>query len=66
MANPGGSAGDAALLAGYLKDPTPGVAVVFEANRFDFEGDDNAQAGPRPQIFIPPSATSWNSPFRLP
>lgn len=37
-----GSAGasDATPLAAYLKDPTPGVALVFEANRFDFEGDD--------------------------
>ncbi|HEY2012380.1 MAG TPA: DNA polymerase III subunit delta [Bryobacteraceae bacterium] len=24
----------------YLKDPTPGVSLVFEATRFDFEGDD--------------------------
>jgi DNA polymerase III subunit delta len=36
----GGGAGDAAALAAYLKDPTPGVLLVFEANRFDFEGDD--------------------------
>lgn len=35
-----GPAGDAAPLAAYMKDPTPGVAVVFEAIRFDFEGDD--------------------------
>jgi DNA polymerase III subunit delta len=34
------SAGDATPLNQYLKDPTPGVAVVFEASRFDFEGDD--------------------------
>ena len=33
-------AGDAAPLAAYLKDPTPGVVIVFEAIRFDFEGDD--------------------------
>ena len=33
-------AGDAAPLAAYLKDPTPGVTLVFEAIRFDFEGDD--------------------------
>ena len=36
----GESAGDATALNHYLKDPTPGVAVVFEASRFDFEGDD--------------------------
>jgi len=34
------SAGDATTLVQYLKDPTPGVAVVLEASRFDFEGDD--------------------------
>ena len=34
------AAGDAAPLANYLKDPTPGVTLVFEAIRFDFEGDD--------------------------
>jgi DNA polymerase-3 subunit delta len=34
------SSGDAAVLADYLKDPTPGVTLVFEAIRFDFEGDD--------------------------
>jgi len=37
---PAGSASDAALLAAYLKSPTPGVLLVFEAIRFDFEGDD--------------------------
>ena len=36
----GASGGDAAPLAAYLKDPTPGVTLVFEAIRFDFEGDD--------------------------
>ena len=36
----GESAGDATPLAEYLKDPTPGVALIFEAIRFDFEGDD--------------------------
>jgi DNA polymerase III subunit delta len=34
------AAGDAAALAAYVKDPTPGVVLVFEASRFDFEGDD--------------------------
>ncbi|HEY7389670.1 MAG TPA: DNA polymerase III subunit delta [Bryobacteraceae bacterium] len=38
----GGSASgsDAALLSAYAKDATPGVTLVFEAARFDFEGDD--------------------------
>ncbi len=33
-------AGDAGELAAYLKNPTPGVSLVFEAMRYDFEGDD--------------------------
>ena len=32
--------GDAGVLAQYMADPTPGVVLVFEAIRFDFEGDD--------------------------
>jgi DNA polymerase III subunit delta len=35
-----GGAGDVAPLAAYMKDPTPGVVLVFEAIRFDFEGED--------------------------
>ena len=37
----GGSAasGDSPLPA-YMKDPSPGVTLVFEAIRYDFEGDD--------------------------
>jgi len=34
------SSGDAAPLVQYMHDPTPGVTLVFEAIRFDFEGDD--------------------------
>ena len=39
--SPGGapSAG-ATPLAAYLKDPSPGVTLIFEAMRFDFEGED--------------------------
>lgn len=33
-------AGDSAPLVEYMQNPTPGVAVIFEAARFDFEGDD--------------------------
>lgn len=35
-----GGAGSADILAAYMKDPTPGVALVFDAPRFDFEGED--------------------------
>ena len=34
------SAGGAGVLEDYLKDPTPGVVLLIEAVRFDFEGDD--------------------------
>jgi DNA polymerase-3 subunit delta len=36
----GESAGDSGPIDAYMKDPTPGVVLVFEAIRFDFEGDD--------------------------
>ena len=36
----GGGSGDSSLLSQYVSDPTPGVVMVFEAIRFDFEGDD--------------------------
>jgi len=35
-----GGSGNSAPLAAYLRDPTPAVTLVFEAMRFDFEGDD--------------------------
>jgi DNA polymerase III subunit delta len=35
-----GAPGDASILADYLRDPTPGVSLIFEAARFDFDGDD--------------------------
>ena len=38
--SPAASSGDAAPLAEYMKDPTPGVTLVFEAIRFEFEGED--------------------------
>src|SRR5579872_5654543 len=34
--SPAASSGDAAPLAEYMKDPTPGVTLVFEAIRFEF------------------------------
>ncbi len=35
-----GSAGGFDGIARYIKDPSPGVTVLFEATRFDFDGDD--------------------------
>ena len=39
-AESGAASGDAAPLAAYLHNPTPGVVLIFEAIRFDFEGED--------------------------
>ena len=42
----GGSAEEtaaAAALADYVRDPSPGTVLVFEASRYDFEGDDRAK-----------------------
>jgi DNA polymerase III subunit delta len=33
----------AAELGAYLKSPTPGTVLVFEASRYDFEGEDRAK-----------------------
>ena len=38
-----GSPADIALLEAYVKDPTPGVTLVFEATRWDFDGDDKTK-----------------------
>jgi DNA polymerase III subunit delta len=37
------NAGDASVLEAYIKDPTPGVTLIFEASRFDFDGDDKTK-----------------------
>jgi DNA polymerase III subunit delta len=36
----GQAAGGAGELAAYLKDPSPGVVLLFEATRFEFAGDE--------------------------
>ena len=37
------ASGDAALIESYVKSPTPGVTLVFEATRWDFDGDDKTK-----------------------
>jgi DNA polymerase-3 subunit delta len=39
-----GPSGGADVLEAYVKSPTPGVTVVFEATRWDFEGDDKTKS----------------------
>ncbi len=36
----GGGKGSGAELAAYLREPSPDVVLVFEASRYDFQGDD--------------------------
>ena len=33
----------AALISAYLKDPPPGVVLVFDCSRWEFDGDDKAK-----------------------
>ena len=38
-----GSGDQADLLAAYMKDPSPGVVLLFDCERYDFEGDDKTK-----------------------
>ena len=38
-----GAPGDAGVLGAYVRNPTPGVTLIFEASRWDFEGDDKTK-----------------------
>jgi DNA polymerase-3 subunit delta len=40
----GGPAGSDDVLAAYVKSPTPGVTLVFEATRWDLDGEDKAKS----------------------
>jgi len=40
----GASAKNVDLLSAYVKSPTPGVVLVVEASRFDFDGEDKAKS----------------------
>jgi DNA polymerase III subunit delta len=41
--SPSASKKDAALLAAYVKDPSPETVLVFDCSRYDFDGDDRAR-----------------------
>ncbi|MES1258676.1 MAG: DNA polymerase III subunit delta, partial [Acidobacteriota bacterium] len=43
-AGTGGAKGDVGLLEAYVKSPTPGVTLVFEATRWDFDGEEKAKS----------------------
>jgi DNA polymerase-3 subunit delta len=38
-----GSKTDPGALAAYVRDPAPGVTVVFDSSRYEFEGEDRAR-----------------------
>lgn len=40
----GSKSGDGVLLADYLKDPTPGVVIVFDSSRYGLDGEDKAKS----------------------
>jgi DNA polymerase III subunit delta len=53
--------GGSALLADYMANPVPGTTVVFDSNRYDFDGDDKTKTE-RVQKFF--SAISNQVEFR--
>jgi DNA polymerase-3 subunit delta len=48
-----GGPGDAGMLEAYVKSPTPGVTLIFEATRWDFEGDDKTKSERARKFFGP-------------
>jgi DNA polymerase III subunit delta len=40
---PTGGAGDPSALESYLRQPTPGTAVVIDCSRYEFEGEDKSR-----------------------
>jgi DNA polymerase-3 subunit delta len=52
----GPKAASAETLAGYCKDPTPGAVVVFDARRWDFDGDDKTKMDRLLKFFSPVKA----------
>ncbi len=39
----GGASGRGDLLPAYMKDPTPGIVLLFDCVRYDFEGEDKGK-----------------------
>ena len=61
----GSGKGAASALAVYLKDPSPDVVLVFEAARFDFEGEEKRKLE-RVRKFYAAVPTHWaNYPARV-
>jgi DNA polymerase III subunit delta len=48
-----GHEGDAELLASYCKSPTPGVVIVFDARKWDLDGEDKARIDRLRKFFSP-------------
>jgi len=58
-----GPEGDAAELAAYLGEPTPGVVLVIEASRYDFEGEDKTKLERAHQFYSAVGAQVEFKPF---
>jgi len=59
----GAPLGDAAQLAAYLREPTPGTTVVVEVSRYGFEGDDKAKLERAQKFFAAVPAQVEFRPF---
>ena len=62
---PAGRGWSGGVLEAYVKSPTPGVTLVFEASRWDFEGDDKAKSGPRAEVLSGDSGRGGVSAFHV-
>ena len=51
--SPKASSDGTVQLAEYLKDPTPGVVLVFDSSRFEFDGEDKARTERLRKYFAP-------------
>ena len=50
-----GAAGGEDLLAAYMRDPSPGVVLLFEATRWDFEGEEKKKLDRIRKFYAPVS-----------
>ncbi|MEO8658458.1 MAG: DNA polymerase III subunit delta [Bryobacteraceae bacterium] len=41
--SPGGKESSGTALAAYVKDPSPGTVLIFDSNRYDFDGEDKTK-----------------------
>jgi len=59
----GGGSSDASALAAYLKEPTPGLVLVVDCSRFEFDGEDKARIERVAKFYSAISATVEFKPY---